>query len=97
MTITYEKSYRLGATGPDWELMSSTNHKDSAIVNALENLAKESTKFDFNQMENILRERYKSKKEKSRCEIHTDFERIEVCTTSLIFPRFFIRKAEIPF
>lgn len=89
MTITCEKSYRKVCEGNGWECMSDVGIKDSLIVHALLNTVKSNTDKTYDEVLSIIKLRYASRKERSKCSIY-DNDRIEICTKSIIFPRFYI-------
>lgn len=91
MIITYEKSYRPELDGNGWKLYSDVTFKDSAIIYRLYSVAVNNEKLSFDDLYERLREEYRNKTFKSRCEITKDNDRIEVIVKG-VFPRFYIQK-----
>lgn len=91
MVITYNKTYREAAVGKGWKLYSCVSFKDSSIINILYNIVLKNTDVSFDQIYTSLKENYKHKTAKSRCEISHNNGRIEV-TVKGVFPKFYIEK-----
>lgn len=90
MIITYNKNYRIPLSTKHWILYSDMNMKDSLIVWALYNLVVKSKELTFEELYVVIKERYKNKSEKSRCEIYKDENTIEIITKGT-FPKFYIK------
>lgn len=91
MQITYEKNYRKKCSGEDWDLMSDVGRKDSLIVYQLEKVAEKHTHLSFDEMAGLLRDYYKNRDVRSRCDIYEVDGRVEVVVKG-VFPRFYILK-----
>ena len=95
MKIEISKQYPRSITnGPDWQIYSDVGFGDTQIIWALYTEAKENSDKPFSEMGQILRNRYRSRKEKSDCQIYEYDRMIEVCRPKGGFPRFYILKNE---
>lgn len=91
MIITYDKGYRVAYKGNGWTCYSDTKMKDSLIVHALEGVVAENKDKTFDEIYDLLKDRYDNKTEKSRCSIYKEDNTIDV-TVRGVFPRFYILK-----
>lgn len=95
MIITYQKTYRESVKGIDWQLFSCTSIlKDTVIIHTLEKIVINNPQLTFEEMFTSLKENYKHKTCKSRCDIYKDDKRIEVIVKG-VFPKFYIQKTII--
>ena len=94
MEITYTVGYSHRFDGKDWSLFVKREGKETMIFDELKSHAKKNKDLSFDEMYRSLKEAYRNKKSRSRCSINlnTDWNRIEVCGTSWVFPKFYIVK-----
>ena len=93
MEITYNKGYRRSEQGNGWVLYSDVKMKDSLIVHALESLVLKNTDKTYDEIYDLIEERYRNKKEKSSCRISKDHTSIDI-TVKGVFPRFYLYKVK---
>jgi hypothetical protein len=102
MEITFKKTYRkldmdgsgefdCNNKGSNWTAYHCVDLKDSAIIHQLLNIVCTNRDVEFDTLYEKLKEHYKNKTVKSRCDIIKDEQRIEVIVKG-VFPRFYIQK-----
>ena len=91
MVITYTKNYTETFKGPDWVMHSCHTFKSTKIIFELVAVVHSLQSQPFEKIGPLLKEAYKNRKAKSRCDIMVEKETIEV-TVRGVFPVFYINR-----
>lgn len=92
MKIEYTVSGNLIKEGLDWKCYSRSTFKDALVFNELESVISCCGEESFENMKEIIRDRYKNRQSKSKASIYYDGDSIDIAKYNKCLPHIWIVK-----